>query len=152
MEMNIPPILQFQNVSKLFPSNNAQKIPALDNISFSLYPQQFITIIGPSGCGKSTLLRLAAGLDQPSAGYIVYHDKTIHVPDKLRGLVFQNYSIFPWLTVRQNIEFGLKKSDIRLCKDKVDHWLSVIGLKEFAEAYPKTLSGGMKQRVALADS
>jgi ABC-type nitrate/sulfonate/bicarbonate transport system ATPase subunit len=144
--------LEFQNVSKYFTDKNNRKIQVLEAISFTLQPGEFIALIGPSGCGKSTILRLAAGLESPSGGSIQHHGQMIKQPDRSRGLVFQSYSIFPWLTVRQNIEFGLQPLHPRLLNEKVDHWLSLTGLTEFANAYPKTLSGGMKQRVALARS
>ncbi len=143
-------LLQFQNVSKIFVGNNFHKVQALANITFSLKQGEFIVIIGSSGCGKSTILRLAAGLDKPSCGAVLYEGKQIKEPDRRRGLVFQSYSVFPWLTVRENIEFGLDKTDSRLNQEKVSKWLGFTGLADFADAYPKALSGGMRQRVALA--
>ncbi|MDJ0899279.1 MAG: ABC transporter ATP-binding protein [Xenococcus sp. MO_188.B8] len=143
-------LLKFQNVSKTFVDNKFRKIQALANITFALNQSEFIVIIGPSGCGKSTILRLAAGLDKTSFGKVLYRGKQIKEPDRRRGLVFQSYSVFPWLTVRENIEFGLDKTDSRLNQEKVSNWLFFTGLANFADAYPKALSGGMRQRVALA--
>ncbi|MDJ0618374.1 MAG: ABC transporter ATP-binding protein [Calothrix sp. MO_192.B10] len=143
-------LLQFRDVSKSFVSSNLRKVQALANITFSLNQGEFIVIIGPSGCGKSTVLRLAAGLDKPSSGEVLYHGERIKAPERRRGLVFQSYSVFPWLTVRENIEFGLNDTNLRLKQEKVANWLDFTGLTDFADAYPKTLSGGMRQRVALA--
>ena len=153
MEMNTntgTALLQFQNVSKIFVGNKFRKVQALADITFSLDRREFIVIIGSSGCGKSTLLRLAAGLDKPTLGEVLYRGEQITEPDRRRGLVFQSYSVFPWLTVRQNIEFGLDNSNSRPNREKVSEWLAFTGLTDFAEAYPKALSGGMRQRVALA--
>jgi NitT/TauT family transport system ATP-binding protein len=153
MEMNThtdTALLQFQNVSKIFVGNKSRKVQALADITFSLEQGEFIVIIGSSGCGKSTLLRLAAGLDKPTSGTVLYKREHINEPDRRRGLVFQSYSVFPWLTVRQNIEFGLDNSNSRLNQEKVSNWLAFTGLTDFADAYPKALSGGMRQRVALA--
>jgi NitT/TauT family transport system ATP-binding protein len=153
MEMNLSmlsSLLDFQDVSKIFVDSKFRKIQSLENINFSAHQGEFIVIIGPSGCGKSTILRLAAGLDKPTSGKVLYHGKPIQEPDRQRGLVFQSYSVFPWLTVRENIAFGLNKSNPRSNEEKLSQWLSFTGLTEFADAYPKTLSGGMRQRVALA--
>jgi NitT/TauT family transport system ATP-binding protein len=153
MEMNFSghrTLLSFQDVSKAFVDGKFRQIQALENISFSLYQGEFIVILGPSGCGKSTILRLAAGLDTPTSGKILYQGERIQKPDKRRGLVSQSYSVFPWLTVQQNIEFGLNKPDSQHNQEKVSNWLTFTGLIEFANAYPKSLSGGMRQRVAIA--
>lgn len=143
-------LLHFQNVSKSFIDSNFRKVKALENINFSLKQGEFIVIIGSSGCGKSTILRLAAGLDKPTLGEVLYHGKPLTKPSRQRGLVFQSYSVFPWLTVQQNIAFGLTKTDPQVIHDKVSNWLAFTGLTEFADAYPNTLSGGMRQRIALA--
>lgn len=145
-------LLEFQNVSKSFLDNKFRKIKALTNITFSLNQGEFIVFIGSSGCGKSTILRLAAGLDKPTSGEVLYRGERIKKPDRRRGMVFQSYSVFPWLTVRENIEFGLNKADSHLNQEKVLNWLSFTGLSDFADVYPKSLSGGMRQRVALAST
>jgi NitT/TauT family transport system ATP-binding protein len=143
-------LLQFANVSKVFETDRLREVRALDDVSFSLKPGEFISIIGPSGCGKSTVLRLAAGLDYPTSGEILYHGRRIGGPDHRRGFVFQAYNAFPWLTVRKNIAFGLGDVGSDGSTEKVASWLRFTGLTEFADRYPKALSGGMLQRLALA--
>lgn len=139
------------NVSKIFETKK-QQVTALQNTSFEVRANEFITILGPSGCGKSTILKIIAGLEEPSSGRVKLDDVEIKGPGSDRGMVFQSYTLFPWLTVQQNIEFGPQvagkskgeRSDI--CQ----HYLDKIGLKGFENAYPSNLSGGMKQRVAIA--
>ena len=125
---------------------------ALQDINLSIDNNEFSTIVGPSGCGKSTLLRMIAGLDTPSSGKILLNGRQITGPDADRGMVFQTYTLFPWLTVEQNIKFGLKLKKIpeQQSKEIVDRYLELIGLTNFRHSYPKELSGGMKQRVAIA--
>ena len=142
-------LLQFKHASKEFRTDGVAVIQALRDISFSLEQSEFLSILGPSGCGKSTILRLAAGLEMPSQGEVKMEGKAIEAPDRKRGLVFQSYSVFPWLTVEQNIAFGLIEKDKVERKNKVNKWLDFTGLTDFANAYPKTLSGGMRQRLAL---
>ncbi|QGP93581.1 Aliphatic sulfonates import ATP-binding protein SsuB [Neomoorella glycerini] len=129
-----------------------QKITALEGISLEVQEGEFVTILGPSGCGKSTLLRIIAGLAEASSGQVYKDGRLIQEPGPDRGMVFQSYTLFPWLTVRQNIEFGLtlKGIDAARRREIVDHYLNIIGLAAFADAFPKSLSGGMKQRVAIA--
>ncbi len=121
-------------------------------MSLSISPNEFSCIVGPSGCGKSTLLNIAAGLSKATSGSILVDGEPVPGPGADRGMVFQNYTLFPWLSVADNVAFGLKlkgmsKSEIR---DKVTHYLEIVGLGDSAKAYPKALSGGMKQRVAIA--
>jgi NitT/TauT family transport system ATP-binding protein len=144
------PLLEFQNVSKTFVSTKSHRFQALLNIDFYLEKGEFVVILGPSGCGKSTILRLAAGLDYPTTGQIIYQGKLIQKPDRQRGFVFQSYSVFPWLTVQENIEFGIEKADPQVRQSRVSSLLAFTGLTDFANVYPKTLSGGMRQRLALA--
>ncbi len=129
-----------------------ERITALDGISLEVREGEFVTILGPSGCGKSTLLRIIAGLAEASSGQVYKDGRLIQGPGPDRGMVFQSYTLFPWLTVRKNIEFGLtlKGMDAARRRQIVDHYLDIIGLAAFADAYPKNLSGGMKQRVAIA--
>jgi NitT/TauT family transport system ATP-binding protein len=143
-------ILDFQDVSKIFTESNQHSVQALANISFSLYEGEFMVIVGRSGCGKSTILRLAAGLDKPTTGRVLYRGKLIETASRDRGFVFQSYNVFPWLTVQENISFGLSKIQQRAAKEEISEWLAFTGLTEFANAYPRVLSGGMRQRLALA--
>ncbi|MGI6226226.1 MAG: ABC transporter ATP-binding protein [Peptococcales bacterium] len=143
--------LQIDNVSKVFGTNNNQVI-ALDKTTFDVKEGEFVTILGPSGCGKSTILRIIAGLTDTSSGKALLDGKEITSPGKDRGMVFQTYTLFPWLTVQENIEFGLELKNIPK-KERAEialHYLDLIGLKGFENHYPKNLSGGMKQRVAIA--
>jgi NitT/TauT family transport system ATP-binding protein len=127
-------------------------VTALDNISFDVADKEFAVLVGPSGCGKSSLLYLAAGLIDPSEGEILIGDRVIDAPGADRGMVFQSYTLFPWLNVSENVEFGLKRRKIPAAERReiVERFLAEVGLTQFAAAYPKELSGGMMQRVAIA--
>lgn len=149
---DVPARLKVENVSLRYQSPKGDTFTALDNVSFEVPDQQFAVIVGPSGCGKSSLLYLTAGLAEPSDGAIYVGGDKVEGPGADRGMVFQGYTLFPWLTVRQNIEFGLKRrglpgDEIRTI---VEFYLGEVGLAKFAEHYPKQLSGGMMQRVAIA--
>jgi NitT/TauT family transport system ATP-binding protein len=144
-------LLQFENASKSFVSANGHIVPALHGISLTVHRGEFVTLIGPSGCGKSTLLRLAAGLEIASAGAVLFDSRLIRGPAMERGFVFQSYSAFPWLTVRENVAFGLTDRT-HGSEAETSRWLELMGLTDFADAYPKVLSGGMRQRLALARS
>src|SRR5882672_9111070 len=150
-----------RSVSRTFISADGGKVDALENINFEIadaYSREgrdvgeFRVLLGPSGCGKSTLLRLIAGLDQADTGEILLNDKPIHGPGKDRGMVFQKYSSFPWLTVAGNIAYGLKINGVpeKQRKETVAQLVQDIGLSGFENTYPETLSGGMQQRVAIA--
>ena len=145
------PIIRIDRVFKHFQLQD-QTIHALSDASLTIAKGEFVCLIGASGCGKSTLLRIMAGFEQPSSGQALMWDKPIEGPDPSRGIVFQDYALFPWLSVRDNIGFGpasrgLGKSEV---KDAVDRFVELVGLQKFASAYPHQLSGGMKQRVAIA--
>jgi ABC-type nitrate/sulfonate/bicarbonate transport system ATPase subunit len=145
--------VRVQEVSKDFPApdNIEGRTFALDRISLSVGAGELISIIGPSGCGKSTLLRLIAGLDAPNCGEAWVGAERITAPSAERGLVFQDPNLFPWLTVRRNIEAGLvARGVLHEKRDEVGEFMRVVGLEAFANAYPHHLSGGMAQRVALA--
>lgn len=142
--------LKLNNVSKSFPKIDTDTITnAISNISITLKDGEFVSLVGPSGCGKSTILRLISGLILPTTGEITLNGKIIDKPNEKIAMVFQKPTLFPWLTVRNNIAFGprLKKevNDI-----KINEMIELIGLREFADDYPHQLSGGMSQRVALA--
>lgn len=143
--------LIIDNVSKVF-SDKGQQVTALQNTSFTVSQNEFITILGPSGCGKSTILKIIAGLEEPSSGKVLLDGREIKGPGSDRGMVFQSYTLFPWLTVQQNIEFGLDVAGKTKAErqDIACHYLEKIGLTGFEKAYPSNLSGGMKQRVAIA--
>lgn len=153
--------IAIHNVSRSFVSPKGERIEALKDINLEVEDAfspagrdigEFRVLLGPSGCGKSTLLRLVAGLDRPDSGEILVNGQPVHGPGKDRGMVFQKYTSFPWLTVEENIAYGLKINGIPEAqrKETVDHLLKAVGLTEFARVYPETLSGGMQQRVAIA--
>jgi NitT/TauT family transport system ATP-binding protein len=123
-----------------------------DDISLDIHRREFVTIIGPSGCGKSTFIRIAAGLDEATAGEILLDGQPIHGPGPDRGMVFQGYTLFPWRTVKQNVMFGLEMQgkDRTTSEAEARQWLEMVGLSRFEDSYPHELSGGMKQRVAIA--
>ena len=124
---------------------------ALDRVSLSIAPGELVSLVGPSGCGKSTLLRLIAGLDASEAGELWVGTEAITTPSAERGLVFQDPNLFPWLTVRRNIETGLvARRVLHEKRHEVDEFMRLVGLESFARAFPHHLSGGMAQRVALA--
>ena len=145
------PILDVRGVGKIY-ELNGQKIEALRGADLVVKKGEFVCLIGASGCGKSTLLRIVAGFEKPTSGQALMWDKPVTGPAPDRGMVFQDYGLFPWLTVRQNIAFGpasrgLPKAEVR---DTVERFVTMIGLTRFADAWPHQLSGGMKQRVAIA--
>jgi ABC-type nitrate/sulfonate/bicarbonate transport system ATPase subunit len=145
--------LRIRDVSKSFslPDDPLQRTPALRNISLSLAPGELVSLIGPSGCGKSTLLRLVAGLDSADSGELLIGSEPITEPSAERGLVFQDPNLFPWLTVRRNIQAGLvARGALHEKRHEVDDFIRLVGLETFANAYPHHLSGGMAQRAALA--
>jgi ABC-type nitrate/sulfonate/bicarbonate transport system ATPase subunit len=145
--------LRARGVSKSFPApdNSAVRALALSGISFVVEAGELVSVIGPSGCGKSTLLRLMAGLEIPDAGELLIGNEPITGPSAERGLVFQDPNLFPWLTVRGNIQAGLvARGVLHEKRREVDEFMRLVGLEGFACAYPHHLSGGMAQRVALA--
>jgi len=143
--------LSIRSVSKTFVSPDGSPVKVLDNVTLSVAPGEMVCLIGPSGCGKSTLLRMLAGLETPSAGQLLVGRDPISGPSAKRGLMFQDPNLFPWLTVRRNLESGLVARGVRRAqRHEVDHFLRLVGLEAFADVYPHQLSGGMAQRVALA--
>jgi NitT/TauT family transport system ATP-binding protein len=147
------PILRISEVSKTFVSDKGQT-HALQATDLQVHENDFITILGPSGCGKSTLLRMVAGLDTPSSGQISLDGHTVSGPGADRGMVFQSYTLFPWLTVLQNVCFGLREKGMKEAEQVqiARAFLAKVGLKDFENHFPKQLSGGMQQRTALARS
>lgn len=143
--------LSIQNI-RLTYGKGDKGVLALDGISFDVRSNEFTVIVGPSGCGKSSLLYIAAGLIEASSGTIAAGGKLVEEPGADRGMVFQSYTLFPWLTVRRNVEYGLRRKSMAQTERNgiVDHYLEEVGLTAFADHYPKQLSGGMMQRVAIA--
>ncbi|MBL8707468.1 MAG: ABC transporter ATP-binding protein [Rhodospirillales bacterium] len=145
--------LKVEGVSRTFPGvRKGPPTVALQPTDIEVADNDFITILGPSGCGKSTLLRIVAGLDRPSAGRVMLDGKQVEGPGRDRGMVFQSYTLFPWLTVAQNIAFGPRERGVpKVEQDKlVERYIAQVGLKGFENHFPKMLSGGMQQRTALA--
>jgi NitT/TauT family transport system ATP-binding protein len=144
-------ILQINGLSKTFPGANGGTL-ALEATDLRVAENDFITILGPSGCGKSTLLRMVAGLDTPTTGAIALDGQPVTGPGADRGMVFQSYTLFPWLTVLQNVCFGLREKKLALAQQReiAHQFIGRVGLKGFENHFPKQLSGGMQQRTALA--
>ncbi len=151
LAMTSIPELEINNLNKSFPTKDGELL-VLENINMKVYKNEFACIVGASGCGKSTLLNIIAGLNQQTSGEILLEGRPVNGPGADRGMVFQNYTLYPWLTVAENIEFGLKLKGISSSerKERVDHYIEIVGLSKFAKSLPKTLSGGMKQRTAIA--
>lgn len=143
--------LELKNVSKVFEKiDEDEKTHALKNINLSMKNNEFVSIVGPSGCGKSTMLRLISGLIKPSQGEILLDKKIIDKPSSRKGMVFQKPTLFPWLSVGENVGFsGSLKNEEKIDEKEIDLMLKKVGLYEFKNSYPKELSGGMAQRVSL---
>ncbi len=143
--------LDVQNVSKVFLTRRGRLL-VLDNVNLYINSGEFVCVLGASGSGKTTLLRIIAGLEQPSQGQVMVDGEVVTGPGSDRGLVFQTYTLYPWLTVQDNIEFGLKLQGLAKAerRDRVRHYLEIVGLARYAHLFPHQLSGGMKQRVAIA--
>ena len=148
-----PVILDVADLSKSFTSPGRPPTVALDRVSFQVHRRELMCVIGPSGCGKSTLARLVAGLEPATGGQMLLDGKPIHGPGPDRGMVFQSYTLFPWLTVLRNVMFGMEVGSGMSSGEaerEARMWLELVGLTKFAAAYPHQLSGGMKQRAAIA--
>jgi NitT/TauT family transport system ATP-binding protein len=143
-------MLDVRGLNKHFVSPKGTTV-ALNNINFVTHRREFLCVVGPSGCGKSTLVRILAGLEEMTSGEVLLQGKPISGPSSERGMVFQGYTLFPWLTVKKNVMFGLEVNGRGKSEAEAQalQWLSLIGLEKFADAYPHQLSGGMKQRVAI---
>jgi NitT/TauT family transport system ATP-binding protein len=153
--------ITLKDVSRIFYSPGGEKIEAIKDVSFDVEDAfsaagrdigEFRVLLGPSGCGKSTLLRMIAGLDKPTSGEVLVNGVPVTGPGKDRGMVFQKYTSFPWLTVAENVAYGMQINGVPAAqrKETTDRLLNSVGLTEFANVYPETLSGGMQQRVAIA--
>jgi NitT/TauT family transport system ATP-binding protein len=143
-------ILEVRHLEKIFTAGKRETV-ALHDINFSTYRREFLCVVGPSGCGKSTLVRILAGLEEQTAGEVLLEGKPVEGPGSDRGMVFQGYTLFPWLTVKKNVMFGLEINGYGAgdAERQALQWLQLVGLEKFQNAYPHQLSGGMKQRVAI---
>ncbi len=142
--------IRFEGVTKKF-----GPVPVVTECSLSIVQSSLVVFLGPSGCGKTTLMRMVGGLDTPTSGTIRLNGEVVAGPDRRRGMVFQSYSSFPWLTVEGNIAFGMRyRKDLSATQraEHVKHYLKLIGLEDFAKSFPNRISGGMRQRVAIARS
>lgn len=145
-------MLEVRSVSKSFKTEGGETVRALDEIDLSVEEQEFVCILGPSGCGKTTLLRIIAGLDQPTSGEVIVEGVRVTAPTPKMAMIFQEYSLYPWRTVLDNIAFGLEVRGME--KEEryaiADQYLRLVGLEGFQGSYPYELSGGMRQRIAVA--
>lgn len=143
--------ISIQGVRKTFQLKNEEFV-ALDHVDLDIADNEFVTVVGPSGCGKSTLMNILAGLEEPSSGHALVDGVEVSGPGPERGVIFQQYALFPWLTVRKNVEFGLKVGGVPKAarRERAEYFIRMVGLEQFADALPKMLSGGMKQRCAIA--
>ncbi|MDX1781266.1 MAG: ABC transporter ATP-binding protein [Thalassovita sp.] len=144
--------LQIRNLSKRFDLGRGKSVQAVQDINFDVERNSICVLLGPSGCGKSTILRMMAGLETPTEGQIVIGGRTVDGPGRDRGMVFQAYTSFDWLSVRKNVEFGMKVNGVPADerRERAAHFIDLVGLGKFADVYPSQLSGGMRQRVAIA--
>ena len=145
--------IAFDHVSVSFPTASG-RLPVIDDVTCNIHDREFVSIIGPSGCGKTTMLNMVAGFVQPNAGKVLLDGKPVLGPGPDRGVMFQEYGVFPWLSVKENIAFGLRLAANRVGRTEREEicqrYMRLMGLSDFAEAWPHTLSGGMRQRLALA--
>lgn len=145
------PMISLEGVTKNYDTNRGSVV-SLTSVDLDVAEGEFITLVGPSGCGKSTMLNVMAGLLEPTTGTVTVNGKLVTGPGPDRGVIFQQYALFPWLTAQQNVEFGLslQKMGKKKRAEVAMHYLEIVGLADFARALPKELSGGMKQRCAIA--
>ena len=147
--------IEVKNINKSFKSKKNDQLSVLSDVNLTINDGELVCLLGPSGCGKTTLLRLIAGLDQPTSGEIIANGEKVVKPSGDRAVIFQQYSLFPWLTVLQNVTFGLemtKKGSKEENIETAERYLTRVGLIDFKDSYPHELSGGMKQRVAIIRS
>lgn len=142
-------IMEAEHITKVFDSEIGN-ITALEDVSFKAYRREFLSVIGASGCGKSTLIRILSGLETVTDGQVLLDGKSVEKPGPERGMVFQGYTLFPWLTVKKNVMFGLEIAGKSQAEAEARQWISMVGLDDFVNHYPSQLSGGMQQRVAIA--
>ena len=144
-------IVKIDHVEKIYQGRSGEVV-ALNGVDMEIRENEFVCVVGPSGCGKSTLLNIIAGLERPTSGRVCVKGKEVVNPGSERGVIFQQYALFPWLTVKKNVKFGLKLRGVKEpeLSEIADKYIRLVGLEEFGDSYPKELSGGMKQRVAIA--
>jgi ABC-type nitrate/sulfonate/bicarbonate transport system ATPase subunit len=144
--------LRIEGISKIYGSRGKREIEAVRRVSFDVPKNEICVILGPSGCGKSTVLRMIAGLEEPTAGHIFLDGKEVVGPSRDLGMVFQGYTSFPWLSVQKNVEYGMRLNGVpaKERRERAAYYIERVHLTKFKDAYPKELSGGMKQRVAIA--
>lgn len=144
-------IATIDHVEKIYQGRSGEVV-ALNGVDMEIGENEFVCVVGPSGCGKSTLLNIIAGLEKPTSGRVCVKGKEVVNPGSERGVIFQQYALFPWLTVKKNVKFGLKLRGVKEPELSAiaDKYIRLVGLEEFGDSYPKELSGGMKQRVAIA--
>lgn len=144
------PLIAIHNLTKVF-ANKKEEVVALQGVDLDIEEGQFVCIVGASGCGKTTLMNMVAGFEQPTSGQILHHGKPVTTVDPRCGMVFQQYALFPWKTVIENVEFGLKLKGIKHKerRARAEKFINMVGLQGFENSYPKQLSGGMKQRVSI---
>ena len=149
---NAPTKLRLQDVSKTFHVRRGDDIQAIKDVTFETPENEVCVLLGPSGCGKSTVLRMVAGLEEPTSGELMLDGHPIAGADRERGMVFQAYTSFDWLTVQANVEYGMRLNGVprKERRERAAHFIELVGLTRFRDSYPKQLSGGMKQRVAIA--
>ncbi len=145
------PKISVKDICKTFELGKEDFV-ALDHVSLDIADNEFVTVVGPSGCGKTTLMNILGGLETPSSGTALVDDKPVLGPGPERGVIFQQYALFPWLTVRKNVEFGLETAHVpkKQRHEIAQRYIAMVGLEQFADALPKMLSGGMRQRCAIA--
>ncbi|HVS54689.1 MAG TPA: ATP-binding cassette domain-containing protein, partial [Casimicrobiaceae bacterium] len=143
----------FDGVTRLF-RRDGKDIAAVDNVSFEVREKEFVAVVGPSGCGKTTCLRMAAGLDFPTTGSLTVGNKRVTGPGPDRSVVFQQFALFPWKSVVENIDFGLRAAGVATDerRSRIERYVNLMGLQGYESAFPHQLSGGMQQRVAIARS
>jgi NitT/TauT family transport system ATP-binding protein len=144
--------LEIRHITKTFDLGAGRSVTAVSDINFEVEQNSICVLLGPSGCGKSTILRMMAGLEIPTSGEIVIGGRAVEGPGRDRGMVFQAYTSFDWLTVRRNVEFGMKINGVAPSerRERAERFIELVGLGKFADVYPSQLSGGMRQRVAIA--
>ena len=145
------PEIEIRGVTKSYETREGSFL-ALEEVNLDVEKNEFICVVGPSGCGKTTLMNIIAGLNPPSTGTVKVRGEVVTGPGKGKGVVFQQYALYPWLTVEKNVEFGLRMKgvDKKKRREIAQKYIKIVGLERFAKSYPKELSGGMKQRVAIA--